>query len=113
MYKKFRPPKLRAGLLATCALAIGPSQTNLTDMKPRFHVTLAMVLAALTFQAAAQSRPPPAAQYDDRVVRELSRPKYQSNPFSDRAIRDENDALRNRLLLPRERQPLGRHGRSQ
>ena len=78
---------------------------DLTIMKLRFVLIPATILAVLTLHATAQTRTPPA-QYDDRIIRDLSRPKYQPKTSGDRTIRDENEALRNRLLLPRDRQSV-------
>jgi hypothetical protein len=86
-------------------LAIWAPPSDLTVMKIQLTIASATILAMFAFQAEAQTRPP-RPEPDERIMRDLGHPKYQPNSLADRSIRQENETLRNRLLLPGESRPL-------
>jgi hypothetical protein len=59
---------------------------------------IVILSAVLATQVLAQSRPSYRRSASERTMQELGRPKYQPDIVGDRAIRQDNDTLRNRLL---------------
>lgn len=68
---------------------------------------ITIILALFASQAGAQIRPISPPDSYEHTMRDLGRPKYRPDGVGERSIRQDNEALRNRLLLPHRHQPLG------